>query len=353
MAHETQQPIRMDELLQAAERLKQKIRNVDIQNLCVDEEYKQTYLIPKILGVDYWLSKKYLQHIAAAVSLESSRSCPLNEIVLVDHGGGLGFLGFLAKEAGIGTVIYNDIDPKFLDTARQLGTAIGVVHDRFILGGFDELKKSLREKTAKCTLLVSADVIEHIYDIDEFIRMLPQLSDGSIGVVMSSGANFLSPRYVLSILSVQIKAERKWYKVREDIIRAALPNVRDPDLYMLAKNTRGLMKNEIVAIAKDYAITGSLKKPKKTLGDFDPYLTNTCDPHTGWWAEHLLNPFALVNNLEAHKFKAKVVPGAYNDGQSGYLQRFGVRTLNRFIQTMKIFAIPIASFYMITGSRLR
>lgn len=353
MTLEAHQSIRTDDLLQAAERLKQKIRNIDIQNLCIDEAYKKTYLIPKISSMDYWLSQKYLQHIAEALTLQASRNCPFKDIALIDHGGGLGFLGFLAKEVGIGTVIYNDIDPKFLDTARQLGTAIGVVHDRFILGGFDELTKSLRDETAQCTLLVSADVIEHIYDIDEFIKMLPLLSDGSIGVVMSSGANYLSPKYMLSIFSVQKQAENRWCKVREDIIRAALPSIRDPDLHLLAKKTRGRMKDEIVAIANDYATTGSLNKIKKPLGDFDPYLTNTCDPHTGWWAEHLLNPLALVKTLKGYGFNSKVVPGIYNDGQSSYLQRSAARTLNSCIKAMKIFSIPIAPFYMITGSRLR
>lgn len=169
---------------------------------------------------------------------------------------------------------------------------------------------------------------------------------------MSSGANYLNPKYMLSIFSVQKQAEKRWCQVREDIIRAALPSLRDPDLHLLAKKTKGRMKDEIVAIANGYVTTGSLNKIKKPLGDFDPYLTNTCDPHTGWWAEHLLNPFTVVKTLNGYGINSKIVLGGYNDGQSGYLKRFGARTVNRFIDTMKVFAMPVAPFYIITGSRL-
>jgi len=98
-------PMRKDELHEAAVRLKQKISKVDIKNLCIDEEYKKRYLMPKISEVDYWVGRKYLQHIALAVSMESSKGVPLKDMTLIDHGGGTGFIGLLAKEAGIGTVI--------------------------------------------------------------------------------------------------------------------------------------------------------------------------------------------------------------------------------------------------------
>jgi 2-polyprenyl-3-methyl-5-hydroxy-6-metoxy-1,4-benzoquinol methylase len=340
-----------DELCEAAVRLIQKIRKIDIKNLCIDEEYKNRFLMPKVSEVDYWIGQKYLQHIKWAVSMESSKDVPLKDMTLVDHGGGTGFLGLLAKEAGIGTVIYNDIDPKFLDTAREFGRAIGVVHDDFVLGGFDELTRSLSNRKVRCTLLVSADVIEHIYDIDEFIKKLSLLSDGPMGVVMSSGANFLNPRFVFTIALVQIKAERKWCKIREGIIRTAVPDVRDHDLYVLAKKTRGLMNDEIVAVAKHYANTGSLKKIIKPIGGFDPYYTNTCDPHTGWWAEHMLNPFAFARTLGDLGFNSKVLLGDYNDGQSNSLKRFTARTLNGCIKRLNIIATPIAPYYVVIGSK--
>lgn len=240
-----------------------------------------------------------------------------------------------------------------MDTAREFGKTVGVVHDNYVLGGFDELTKFLINQRANCTLLVSADVIEHIYDIDEFIKKLPLLSDGPMGVVMSSGANFLNPKFVFSVALLQKRAERKWCKIRADMIRAAVPDVRDHDLHMLAKKTRGLMNDEIVAIAKHYANTGSLKKIRKAIGDFDPYSTNTCDPYTGWWAEHMLNPFAFVRTLGDMGFHSEVVLGEYNVGQSSSLQRLAACTLNRCMKILNIIATPIAPYYVVIGSKIQ
>jgi hypothetical protein len=68
-------------------------------------EYNQRYLREKIRSaksiLDLYGRLLYLSIRNSDVSLE--------HFVLVDYGGGTGCLSFLAKEMGIGTVIYNDI----------------------------------------------------------------------------------------------------------------------------------------------------------------------------------------------------------------------------------------------------
>ncbi len=69
---------------------------------------------------------------------------------------------------------------------------------------------------------------------------------------------------------------------REKIIRNEFPMLDDAVVKLLATKTRGLRKDDIEKFVKDYQITGKfgfqLKHP-----------TNTCDPYSGNWVEHLID----------------------------------------------------------------
>jgi len=72
----------------------------------VDKRYLSSYFrnldrILQVCGRILLLATKEIQY-------------PLRDFVLVDYGGGSGLLSFLALEAGISTVIYNDIFMMFL-----------------------------------------------------------------------------------------------------------------------------------------------------------------------------------------------------------------------------------------------
>lgn len=342
----------ISKLTEAAFRLINKVNKINISDIPIDEHFKKEFLLPMLSKADYWLGQKYLQHIVWAASLESSRGLPLRDITLIDHGGGTGLLGLLAKEAGFGRVIYNDILPTFLDTAREVGKAIGVVHDDFVLGDFDVLIKSLEKIKSPSMVLVSADVIEHIYDIDKFLNNVPLLSSGPKGVVMSSGANFLNPKYVSWVVPFHKKNELKWQKERAEIISTAFQEISSADLRMLAIETRGLIKEEIVEVAKGYLNTGNFEKPIRPVGSFDPYSSNTCDPHSGWWEEHLLNPFACVKALGKVGFTSEVIFGHYNVDSESHVKAFIAKTLNCCISSIGNAAISIAPYYVIRGSNM-
>jgi len=333
----------------AVNHLKNRIKAVNIHSLRIDEFYKRRYLQPKISGIDYWLSK-YSKHISWTLLRNQTSSISLNEMLLVDHGGGTGLLGLLAKETGIGTVVYNDIDSKFLEVARELGRAIGVSHDNYVLGDVDQLMAFLKNNS-KCTSLVSADVLEHIYDIDRFLSNLPSLSSGSVNVVMSSGANYLNPLGIAKIVPDQMRAERKWRIIRENIICEIAPEIQRDSIDILVKCTKGLLKDEIITLATSYVKTGKIEKKKKRIGNFDPFRTNTCDPLTGWWAEHFLNPLMVARTLNEAGFNSKVLIGNYNTCQESAIARFTSHIVNTLIKRMGVMALPIAPYYVVVAWR--
>ena len=327
----------------AVERLKRKLTGLNICDLGVDDYYAKRFLQPKLFSIDSQLSK-YTYHIFWAVSLGATHDTPLEDIVFLDHGGGTGMLGLLAKEAGIGTVIYNDIDSKFLDIARSVGATIGVSHNHYVLGDIDELIAYLSSCSIECNAIASYDVIEHIYDMDGFLRKISSLSNGRIGLIMSSGANMFNLRYVVSVLPKQKKEEKKWSKIREKIICECASNIGKEGIKSLVSSSRGMIKEETAQLVKVYLTTGSIPKKQHRTNCFDPFGTNTCDPITGWWAEHFLNPFCLPAILKERGFESQIWVGNYHGRPKPV-----ARVLNTFLRFSGIFSLPIAPYYSLVG----
>ena len=61
------------------------------------------------------------------VHVLSGTNIPLNKIVFMDYGGGHGMLALLAKSAGIGTVIHNDVYEISCKDAQYIGNDLGLV----------------------------------------------------------------------------------------------------------------------------------------------------------------------------------------------------------------------------------
>lgn len=88
----------------AQDRLYHKLVNLDLKSLNISE-YNQRYLEIKIKNLKGQL-KLYGRLLYSTLK---DSNIQLEKFVLVDYGGGSGVISFLAREAGIGKIIYNDI----------------------------------------------------------------------------------------------------------------------------------------------------------------------------------------------------------------------------------------------------
>ena len=277
-------------------------------------DYSKRYLSDKIGSLESELSRD--THIIRCALRDTCKS--LEEIVLVDYGGGTGVLSLLAKKLGVGTVIYNDIYDVSCRDARKIADVLGCAADYYVAGDIDDLVDFLSNRGLKSDAVVSYDVLEHIYDIDEFLRKLHLISREGSAMMLCSGANILNYPIVKSEILAQIKAENegieeKWghkkrdtlmayAQVRAQIIREYAPKLIDDEADELAARTRGLMRGHILNCVDAYI----------DVGDFPVKIehpTNTCDPYTGNWMEHLMNPYYLMETLSAHAFDVEVLPG--------------------------------------------
>jgi len=321
-----------------AARVYEKLTSAGVYGPRMDEYYRKRFYELHLNGLASKL-RNCAYHVIWAVA-GSQR--PLNEVSLIDHGGGLGLIGLLAKELGVGRVIYNDIDPKFLEAAQGIARTANAEADQYIVGDADDLVETLGDNDIDA--LVSYDVLEHIYDIDDFFAKLCSAPCCPKVLFMSSGANMFNPRYVRQVIRIQRGRELLNCCTRIAIIRDCAPTLREEQIVLLCKKTRMLVRNEIECMVERYLENNKVGLPQKTGANaYDPFRTNTVDPETGWWAEHLLNPFYLSSQLRKYGFTAKIKPGFYG-GRGAFLNpviRFAGGAM----------ALPIAAFYTVSAIR--
>jgi len=239
---------------------------------------------------------------------------PLQDAVLVEYGGGCGLHSLLARKLGIGTVIYNDILPAFCTLAREIAEAVSCQADYYVEGDIDDLVNLFDRHQLKADAITSSDVLEHIYDIDDFLRKLHLISYEGTTMMHCTNANMFWYPHLKAVSKQHIKVETKsaeeedhlsaYHTERMKIISEYAQNLDEDVVNQLSINTRGLVQHDIVKAVDQYLETGELPK-------LIEHPTNTCNPYTGSWAERSMNPYYLREKLELNGFEAKVLPGPW------------------------------------------
>lgn len=336
--------------------ISRKLRRLDLRPGYISE-YNQRYLQSKIENLDSTL-KTYAQLLKLCLT---GTGIPLARFVLVDYGGGSGVLSFLAKELGIGTVICNDIYDVSCRDVTRLSDALDLPLDHVVEGDVGDLVNHVQVKSLDVHAVVSYDVMEHIYDVESHFRELALLSPRrSFRVIYASGANIENPWYVHAVTRKQREAEnrnrkaepghkerdslRSYHDIRGEIIRAHAPRLRADEIERLAKATRGLIKADIERTVDEYLTTGRV-----TYKIDHP--TNTCDPYTGNWCEHLMNISWLTRTVRRAGFSVAIIPGRYLLA-GRWDRRLAKLAANAVIQVFGRAALPVAPYYVVRAKRI-
>ena len=113
------------------------------------------------------------------------------------------------------------------------------------------------------------------------------------------------------------------------------------ELDILSKNTRGLIKSDIIEHVENYS-----KNREMPAMLFHP--TNTCDPITGNWCEHLMDPYHLAMILANTGYISRVLPGYWGSTRS-FAKRILFQCLN---QSISIFGLRTSPYYIVYGKRI-
>lgn len=331
--------------------LTERILALDIPALGLSD-YNQRYLGNIIANLERFLE---LQATLLERALVGNPK-PLAETIVVDVGAGTGVFSFLALEAGVGTVVANDIYDVSCRDAALIGQALNTPLDHIVEGDADALIAHLQANALKPDALVSYDVIEHIYDVPAHLKKLSVLHHPSLRIVYASTANIANPKRVREITATQRQVESQtreaawghkerdtltsYLDVRRALIREHAPELDDADLDRLATATRGLAGADITAAVDTFRADGTLSQPD--------HPTNTCDPHTGNWCEHLLDFDDLVRWCADAGFDATVSPGPFNTCGAPH-KRLAKRTINLALRTLDRSGTKWAPYYILTA----
>ena len=318
-------------------------------------EYNQRYLQHKMHGLTGYL-QLYGRLLLLALR---DRDASLEELVLVDYGGGTGLISLLAREVGIGTVVYNDIYDVSCRDVVILADRIGLGIDHVVPGDTGNLVAYLQQNDLVCDAVVSYDVLEHIYDVASHFRSLSELPGPKVRVIHASTANGANPMRVRLLRKLQREAEhrtreKRWghkdrdcleayLDVRRRIITEYAPELSADAVDTLAVSTRGLIRADIESAVNEFRASGSISCSAADS-------TNTCDPYTGNWCEHLLDFDWLREVALAHGFEADTLPDRYDTG-GPLVRRCVKRVLNALIGALGGHGLLLSSRYMLYAER--
>ncbi len=337
----------------AAEKLYEKLIHLNLDNVDLSE-YNKKYFSKKVKQLKRELQKySYL----LSLSLEDSK-IPYNKFVLVDYGGGSGMFSLLAAELGISKVIYNDIYDKSVKDIKSLTQQLNMKISDFICGDIEDLISYLRVRKINVNCITSYDVIEHIYDIEYYFESLPLISKQEFTIVFGSGANnhnFLIRKKLQNFHNkVEFKNRKKeigykdrdsllnYLTIRKNIIKTQNSKLTTKEVNMLSKASRGLIKKDIIALVSEYDKT-------RKISYMPNHPTNTCDPLTGNWAEHLMDTEYLKKLLEQQGIETQIKCGYFGNVKTFWPLFNFINLLIAFFGKYGLFLSP---YYILKGKKI-
>jgi 2-polyprenyl-3-methyl-5-hydroxy-6-metoxy-1,4-benzoquinol methylase len=328
----------------------EKLHAVDVQSLTI-APYCKRYLNHLLQNSKYYLS------IYAEVleKVKQSSNIPVIDKCLLDYGAGNGLLGLFAKFCGFGKVMINDIDEPFLIASKILSSALNIDIHQFILGDLDDVKKE--QLSQKIDALVATDLIEHIYNLDEFVATIASINPNMISVFTtgSNPKNYFKVRQLMKLqwrdeliggdaddtLLFGHEAHESYFKIREKMIYEIAPELDENIILTLAKLTRGKNRKDIITAVKNY-------QSKKELPVLIAHPTNTCHPETGSWTERLMSISTYKSIFRQHQFELQIESGFYNHYQPG-VKGFALKFFNKI---KAIVGFKFDPFIYLTGKKL-
>ena len=282
------------DIRQAAKTLVSQLKAIDYERLPISK-YNKCY-IARLKPVLSYYMKIYADCLLKG--LESVGSAP-KDITFIDYGGGSGFLSMLAKQAGIGRVIYIDLNPDSVDTIRVLKALAGTGPDIILHGDSDTLADWCSANKVKPQLLIATDLIEHVYDLSAFFANLAAI-DNKIQMLFTTASTPFNPYVKRKLHRLMTTWEKEYYALRLHYIHLHFPALSPAEAKEAARKTRGLTFPHIRKAVEN----GSYPLLKDAF--------NTCDPRNGNWTERIL-PIETYRSLaKPFGYQVQVGKGFYN-----------------------------------------
>ena len=329
----------------AIDRLSSKLIKLNLDALQITE-YNRQYLKKYLDNYSFYMSL-YSQLLFKALNKLKK---PISESTFVDYGGGCGILSYLAKEIGFGYVVYNDIYKRSVDDTIIISKELDMNIDLFIHGDVDVFVSQINNNDIKPDLICSFDVLEHIYSLEKWFRKITKINS-NFSLFFMTSANSKNPFISKRLKKLQIKAEYQGFietvgwkgtdlktsflESRKTIIKETDPKLNNSEIELLSKNTRGLRKDDIENVVVNFIKTGKINYQMK-------HPTNTCDPFTGNWTEHLIDLTHLKNLINDCNLSVEITNSyyAYSNNQIFNIPKFVLNILIKILGRKNLIFSP-------------
>lgn len=268
---------------------------------------------------------------------------PVDQLVIMDYGAGVGTLYLLAAMLGCRHVIYNDHLHDWRNSAESIALATKVKIDHYVVGDITECLEALNELALQCDIIASRNVIEHIYRLDKFYAAIHRQQPNTL-VYSSTTANMSNPASVVKHLAWHRKWEKIFRQKRLGIIRS-YGKVAPDKVMSLARATRGLATEDLSASIKAYEASG-------ILPDASMHRSNTCDPENGVWAEHMLTADEYGNLINRQHFEVIFAPGFWDTHYGNEYKNRAAKWLNKIIARFPRVGMKLAPFIYVAAKPL-
>ena len=333
------------------------LADLDLVSLGISE-YNQRYLKEKFAKPEYeaCVTTFMLSYVLQVLPAD------LSNMTLVDFGAGSGLISLVAKRLGVGNVVFCDIFEQSCIDGRRIADSLGFVADHYVCGDLKDVGKALEASGAEANAVVSHNVIEHVYDMNELFEDMQKLPQRELCIWHSTSANPLRPKTVTDLSKLARKVENEdrkagwghkqrnalqsYYSIRRDMITELLPEADSLMVEQFAKATRGLQRKDIEAVVEAYRETGQFTATPE-------HATNTCDPHTGNWCERLMDPFALTRDAKNFGINLEVASGLWCSDRKSYPKSLTKQLMNAFIGVAGTSALRFSPYYILRGQSVR
>lgn len=261
---------------------------------------------------------------------------------ILDVGCGFGWQAFAFSLMG-NSVVGIDILPGMIDGMTESIASMKAKGIEFDLKGICGDICDPKLEPHSFDAIYSNEAIEHVHDLDAmFVRCLELLKPGG-QIFLMNDSNVLNTKTRDETVAMWQEREHSWDWIaklknwrpvehgsakpfaimREDIVRAANPDLDDASVRNVVANTPGLTKPQIERLATAYA--PGLKFPD--IGEFD----RCRNPETGEYAERLLDPFKLARMLKSAGFRRTQVRHFFRRFPLNFMNGIQFRPVNNYL----------------------
>ncbi len=316
----------------ACKKLYQLLKSIDVETLPLEPFYKwyfnKCHLSRPIFSLQ--TSARLLYNAIEATGK------PASNVVIMDYGAGLGTLYIIAKMIGVKKIIYNDLLPEFAMPAIEVDKFLGIVMDEYIIGDTESTCKQLNEKNIVCDVIVSRNVVEHIYNLADFFSII-HLHQPTAILYNSTTANWKNPAAHIQHLLIHKKARNATVVKKQTIITEMIANITDVEANKLAKKLVQYGGKEFYDAIKQYEVDKKFPAPKNDY-------SNICD-ETGNWGEHLL-PYKKYEQY-AKDYSLTFLPGFWDENYNSSIKKLMGKTLNTITKLLGKYGYRSSSFFYI------